>query len=281
MSTVVLSAGLNLDSIADNALKASARLWFFVAVIGQLMLAAYVALFYGSTALQGHIEAWNRVLTRGYIRGDSAGNAAMIVHLLAAVVLTVGGAILLIPQVREWIPAFHRWTGRVYLLTALAGSITGLYMTWIRGTRGDVSQHVGGSLNAVLIILCAVFALRSAITRRFSAHRRWVLRLFMVVSGAWFYRVGLFLWLLLNHGPVGFDLKTFQGPALTFLSFANSLVPLAVLELYLHVQTRSGVQGRLAMAVALFVLTVAMDIGIFGATAGMWLPIIRTGQLRF
>ena len=101
------------------------------------------------------------------------------------------------------------------------------------------------------------------------------------VSGAWFYRVGLFLWLLLNHGPVGFDLETFRGPALTFLSFANSIVPLAVLELYLRAQTHSGAPNRLAMVAALIVLTVAMSIGIFGATIGMWLPIIRTGHLTF
>lgn len=281
MSTVLLTAGLKLDTIAAAALRAAARLWFVVAVGGQLLLAVYVAWFYGSTALQGQVEAWNGVLSRGYVRGDAAGNLAVVAHLLAALILIVGGAILLIPQVRDRVPVVHRWTGRVYLLTAFAASFSGLYMTWIRGTRGDVSQWIGGSLNAVLIILCAVFALRSALTRRFAAHRRWVLRLFMVVSGAWFYRVGLFLWLLLNDGPVGFDLETFQGPALTFLSFANSLVPLAVLELYLRAQTPSGAPRRLAMAAALFVLTVAMGIGIFGATIGMWLPIIRTGHLRF
>ncbi|MEK6373883.1 MAG: DUF2306 domain-containing protein [Acidobacteriota bacterium] len=281
MSTVVLTAGVTLNSFADNALRAAARLWFIVAVSGQLMLAVYVAWFYGSTALQGQVEAWNGVLSRGYIRGDAVGNLAVVAHLLAALILIVGGAILLIPQVRDRVPVVHRWTGRVYLLTAFAASFSGLYMTWIRGTRGDVFQHVGGSLNAILIILCGVFALRSALVRRFAAHRRWVLRLFMVVSGAWFYRVGLFLWLLLNDGPVGFDFETFQGPALTFLSFANSLVPLAVLELYLRAQTPSGAPRRLAMAAALFVLTVAMGFGIFGATIGMWLPIIRTGHLRF
>lgn len=278
MSTVVLTAGANLSAIANKALGAAARLWFTVAVIGQLMLAGYVAWFYGSTALQGRVEAWNRVLSRGYVRGDAAGNLAIALHLLAAVVLIVAGAIQLMPPVRERFPVFHRWTGRVYLLTALMAALSGLYLTWIRGTRGDVFQHAGGSLNAVLIILCVVLALRSALTRQFVAHRRWVLRLFMVVSGAWFYRVGLFLWLLLNDGPVGLDFETFQGPTLTFLSFANSIVPLTVLELYLRVQAPSS---RLVMAAVLFVLTVAMGIGIFGATIGMWLPILRTGQLIF
>src|SRR5882762_3133882 len=151
MSTTLLPAGMNADSIADKALNASARLWFFVAVIGQLILAAYVASFYGEAALTGHPNDWNRILTHGYIRGDD-----------------------------------------------------------------DVSQFAGGSLNAILILVCVVRALRSALAGKFAAHRRWVLRLFVVVSGAWFYRVGLFLWLLTNHGPVGLDPETFQGPALTF-----------------------------------------------------------------
>lgn len=282
MSVALSIKRFELDSLATSALKAAAGLWFLVAVSGQLMLAAYVAWFYGSTALQGRMDAWNRVLFRGHIQGDTAGNLAITVHLIAAVLLIVGGALQFIPLVRDRAPAFHRWAGRVYLLTAIAGSLSGLYMTWIRGTRGDLSQHIGGTLNAILIILCGVFAVRSALTRRFAAHRRWVFRLFIAVSGAWFYRVGLFLWLLLNDGrAVGFDLGTFQGPTLTFISFANSIVPLAVLELYLRVQTGAGAQGRFVMAAALFVITVAMAIGIFGATIGMWLPIIRTGLLQF
>ncbi|HUP59934.1 MAG TPA: DUF2306 domain-containing protein [Thermoanaerobaculia bacterium] len=280
MSTVALPAGESLSSFADDALKASARLWFVVTISGQLMMAAYVAWFYGSTAVQGRVEAWNRILTRGYVRGDTAGNVAIVVHLIAAVILIAGGALQLIPQMRDRFPRLHRWTGRVYVVTVFAASLSGLYMTWIRGTRGDLTQHIGGSLNAALIILCAVFALRSAITRRFAAHRRWVLRLFLAVSAAWFYRVGLFFWLLLNDGrSVGFDLQSWQGPTLTFLSFANSLIPLTLLELYVRARTGGGAPGRLAMATALFVLTVAMGIGIFGATIGMWLPIIRAGML--
>lgn len=272
---------VNFELIADSALRASARLWFSVAVTGQLMLAAYVALFFGGTAVQGQLEAWNRVLTRGYVRGDASGNVAIVAHLVAALVLILGGAIQFMPQVRARFPRFHRWTGAAYLLTAFMASLSGLYLTWIRGTRGDLSQHIGGSLNAVLIILCAVLAMRSAVTRQFAVHRVWVLRLFMVVSGAWFYRVGLFLWILLNDGPAGFDLATFRGPTLTVVSFANSLVPLGVLELYLRVQDSRDFRLRLAMAAGLFVLTVAMGVGIFGATMGMWLPIIRTGRMVF
>ena len=81
---------------------------------------------------------------------------------------------------------------------------------------------------------------------------------------------------------------------LTFLStpLANSLAPwnlapgmigeglltLWLLAFGVNVQ-RWKEQAGTTMAAALFVLTIAMAIGIFGATIGMWLPIVRIGRL--
>src|SRR5688572_30478347 len=108
--------------------------------------------------------------------------------------------------------------------------------------------------------------------RNIDAHRRWALRLFIVVNAVWFFRVGLMLWLLLNRGPAGFDPKTFTGPFLSFWSFGDYLIPLAVLEIYLRVKDRAGTWGRLTMAVTIAAFTVAMGVGIVVATMGMWLP---------
>jgi tetratricopeptide (TPR) repeat protein len=190
-------------------------------------------------------------------------------------VITVGGPLQLIPQLRARVPTFHRWNGRIYLLTAFTTSIVALYLLWVRGTVGDVFQHVGSSLNAVLIMLCGAMALRYAVARDFKTHRRWALRLFLVVSGVWFFRVGLMLSFLVFKGPFGFDPNTFQGPFITFLTFAQYLLPLAVLELYLRTQDRAGAPRRIAMAAGLFVLAIAMGAGILGATTGMWLPKIK------
>jgi hypothetical protein len=44
------------------------------------------------------------------------------------------------------------------------------------------------------------------------------------------------------------------------------------LELYLRAQDRAEASGRLATATGLLVLTIAMSVGISGATMGMWLP---------
>jgi tetratricopeptide (TPR) repeat protein len=110
------------------------------------------------------------------------------------------------------------------------------------------------------------------------AHRHWALRLFLVVGGVWFFRVGLMFWLLLNKGPVGFDPDAFRGPFLSFLSFVQYLLPLAVLEIYLCTRERGGTLGRLAMSAGLFVLTIARGTGIFAATVGMCLPPIKAAS---
>jgi uncharacterized membrane protein len=261
-----------LKSFAGAALKSSAALWFSVAVIGQAVFVLYILAFYGGSALKGNLEDWGKVLPHGIIPGDALGNAALAIHLLLAAIITVGGPLQLLPQVRARAPSFHRWNGRVYLLMAVTASITGLYMVWFRGGVDGMAQHLGVSLNALLILLGVAMALRFALARNFSAHRRWALRLFLLVSGVWFFRVGLFLWLIIHQGPAGFDPKTFEGPFLSFLSFAQYLVPLAVLELYFHTQDHGSASGHIAMAGSLLVLTAAMAVGIFGATMGLWLP---------
>jgi uncharacterized membrane protein len=170
MSTAVLTNRLNLDSVADTTLKAAARFWFVVAVVGQLVVAFVVASFYRLTALRGDYHAWK--FTNGYVPGVTKGNWAVVMHVISAVVM-LAGAVQLIPQVRNRFPAFHRWNGRIYMLTAVTLSVAGLYMTWIRGSVCDLSQHIGSTLNAVLIWLCAAMALRHALARDFNTHRRW------------------------------------------------------------------------------------------------------------
>lgn len=272
MSIAVLSRRSELTSVANAALTGAARLWFLVAVTGQLVFAFYIAVFYGRSAAQGNFAAWNKVMPHGHIPGDTMGNLAVAMHLFLAVMVIVGGAVQLVPQIRHRARAVHRWNGRIYIVAAFAISIGGLYMVWVRGSVGDISQHVAISLNAALIMLCAAVALRHARARNLDLHRLWALRLFLVMSGVWFFRVGLMLWLFLNGGPAGFDPETFRGPFLTVLAFAQYLFPLVILEVYLRTRDRAGLPGRLVMATGLFLLTVAMGVGIFIAILGMWLP---------
>lgn len=272
MSASVWTEGYDLNSVADRVLNTAARFWFVIAVGGQWMFAYYVAAFYGGAALRGDLQAWNKVMPHGYVPGDLAGNLAIAAHLFLAVVIIVGGPLQLIPQIRRHAPAFHRWNGRVYIPAVFVTSLAGLYMIWFRNKGGDFVQYLGITLDAILIMLFAVLAVRYAMAGRIQTHRRWALRLFMVVNAVWFFRVGLMFWLVVNQGPAGFDPKTFRGPFLSFWAFADYLLPLAILELYFRTRDRAGATSRFAMAGALFMVTIALGIGIVVATKGMWLP---------
>ena len=265
----------SLQSYADTALTGAVRFWFVITVIGQLVFAFTVASFYGMTAARGEVYLWSKHITHGYVRGDTMGNLAIVMHLASAVIIILAGVVQLIPRIRERAPSLHRWNGRLYVLTAFTISLAGLYMTWIRGSVGDLAQHLGSSLMAVLIMLCAVMALRYAMARDFKTHRRWALRLYLVVSGSLFIRATIFLSLVLNHGAFGFDPTSLTGPFLTFVTFAQYMVPIAVLEIYLHMKDRGTAPGRFAVAAGLFLVTIALGAGILAVTTGVWIPNVK------
>ena len=257
-----------------KALRIAAAAWFVVTALGQLMFVIYIAGFYGVATARGDLAAWSKVMPHGYVAGDTFGNTVVGFHLLFAALIMLSGAVQLIPAVRRVVPKLHRWNGRFYLFAALLMSVGGLLMVGTRGTVGG-SSHVAISLNAVLILLFGGMALRNALARRFAEHRRWALRLFLAVSGVWFFRIGLMGWIMLNQGPVGFDPETFTGPFLTFLGFAQYLIPLALLQAYFYAQDRGTAVARYAMTGTLAVGTLVTLVGTAAATMMMWLPYLQ------
>lgn len=264
-------SGLTLPR-SQRLLHHAVLTWCAVAVAGQLFFAAYVAAFYGGAALQGRWENWNRVLLHGHVPGDPLGNAVVAAHLLFTVVVVLGGAFQLAPASRRRWPQLHRWNGRLYLGAAAVLALGGLVMVWTRGTVGGPAQHLAISLNALVILACAGLAWREALAGRIDRHRRWALRLWLAVGGVWFFRIGLMAWLVLNRGPVGFDPETFRGPFLVFLAFAQFVLPLAVLELYLRVREGGRPRAQAALAALLVLLTLLTALGIAAASMWMWWP---------
>jgi hypothetical protein len=247
-------------------------IWFCLAVLGQWIFALYVLLFYGKSTVSGHSENWNKVLPNGYVSGDSIGNIVVGIHLLLAVIIIVGGPLQIIPKIRKYAPTFHRWNGRIYIYTAFIISVSGLYMVWIRGSIGGLVQHISISINAILIMISAFYSTKYARVRNFKNHRIWAIRLFLLVNGVWFFRIGLFFWLTIHQKPVGFDPKIFEGPFLNFLTFSQYIIPLTVFELYLKAKNSSNKKLIYTIALLLFILTIIMGIGIFGASMAKWIP---------
>jgi hypothetical protein len=261
---------------ANGALHAAAAFWLGVLVVGEIIFAASTALFYGLTALRGDLHSWNKHLAHGYMPGDPMGNAMLVGHLVAAVLITLSGAAQFIPAIRRRAPRLHRWNGRVFIVTACFLSLAGLYLVIARGTPTTPIQTFGTVVLGVLLIVCAGMAWRTALRRDFASHRRWALRLFLLTSSAIFIRTTISLVSVILAGAGTLDVTVIQGPVETAVIFGQYCVPLAVLELYFWSQTRGNAPARLAMAGTLVVLTLVMGAGIGAASAAIFVPNIRS-----
>ena len=264
-------------SKSSAALRLSVQFWFIATILGQWTFAAYVVLFFGKTTVVGDFSKWGN-LPHGYEAGNTLGNVMLIMHLLPAAVLLFCGPLQFVQGIRARFPKFHRWSGKIYLLTALVLSVTGLYLGLSgRKLAGDSFQHNAIILNAILIILLAVFAFATAVKRDFKAHRRWAMRLFTMANGVWHFRIGLFSWLMINGGkPVGFDYESFSGPFLTLLALFVYIFSLLVVELYIRSKEGSSSAMKIATASLLSFFAIIILIGTFAAAMGVWLPKVQS-----
>jgi hypothetical protein len=255
--------------MADAALRAATALWLAVTLVGQWLFFWYLAALYVGAIVSGHPEQWNRnaSLFKGYAPGDTAWNVQFGAHVAMAAVIAFGGSLQLVPQIRARALALHRWNGRAFMVTALGGAITGLWMAlWRRvGLSGGSLGRIAITVNALLIIVFVVQAWRAARARRIDAHRRWALRLFMVANGVWFLRLALYGWYLLTGG-VGLT-DDLDGPVNLVFDFGSYLVPLGVLELHLRARDGGGAGSKLTAAGVVVLATVSMAVGVFALTA--------------
>ncbi|WP_020596485.1 DUF2306 domain-containing protein [Spirosoma panaciterrae] len=273
-NTTLRVSGKTRVHYTTKLLTLASTIWFGITTIGLWLFGSYILFFYGKATLTGDFDRWNNVLPHGYVIGDWQGNLVVGIHVLLAAILVIGGPLQFIPFVRQYAPRFHRWLGRLYIVTAIVVSTAGLIMVWTRGAVGDTFQHICISIQAVYCIIFALMSFRYAKARQFNKHKVWSLRLYMVTNGVWFFRVELMFWLLINGGPAGFNPKTFTGPFLTSLALFTYAIPvsLLLLELYFYARQKQNVSLSLFVFTLIILVTVLLALGIVGATMGMWLP---------
>ncbi|MCU0755887.1 MAG: DUF2306 domain-containing protein [Xanthomonadales bacterium] len=254
-----------------RALSLAATTWFLAAMLGQWAFVAFILAFFTPRTLSGDFLALNdKPHITGWVPGDTMGNTQLLMHVFVAAVVTFAGVLQLLPALRRRWPALHRWNGRVFMVTALLGTLTGFYLTFVRGSVLGPGSTISISLNGLLTLIFVGLAWRSAWTRDFASHRRHALRAWLLVNGVWFLRIGIMLAGLLL-APLGLQMS-YDGAVFIAVSFLSWMLPLAVLELYLRAE-RSGRAGfQYAVAGLLGFLTLATLAGSAAAAAFMWWP---------
>lgn len=258
-------------SPSRRALRFAAAGWFIAAILGQTAFAGFILAFVVPRLMAGDLPGLNdKQHITGYVPGDLAGNAQLLAHLLVGALMTLSAMLQLLPGVRARHPAWHRWNGRVFMVAAIVATLSGFYLTWVRGSQLNLASAVSTSLNGALILLTLGLAWRAARAGQVAAHRRHALRAFLLVNGVWFLRLGLAsAAITLAAAGQRIDL---DGPLFLAVGVGSWVLPLAVLELYFAAER--GRSDGLRWATAALVLLLALATAAAGAVAwvAMWAP---------
>jgi hypothetical protein len=249
---------------SGTALAATA--WFSAALFG-----AYIVFFYAGAVAVGAPAQWNEVLPGLFEPDAAAATAGIAAHFAAGGILLLLGPIQLVGRVRRAAPAFHRWTGRLYVASALVAGLGGLAFIFGKGTIGGTAMNVGFGLYGALVVTAAVEAFRHARARRFEHHRAWAIRLFALVIGSWLYRMEYGLWFVATDRAG--HTADFRGLFDLVMNFAFYLPNLAVAELFIRARAAPGRPSLQAGGAALLTAaTVLLAIATWEFARLAWLP---------
>jgi len=146
---------------------------------------------------------------------------AFYAHIASGPITLILGLILISERFRLRFPRWHRSLGNTQIaLVALVLSPSGLWLAPYART-GQIAA-VGFAMLAIVTGLCALFGWRSAMKRRFVEHRRWMWRLFLLLSSAVIVR-------LVGGFAMVFDVGAVW--IYPFTAWASWLVPLTAYEL--------------------------------------------------
>jgi len=236
----------------------------------------YILLFFGGAAAHGALDRWNESLDHLHPVNAPAATAGIGFHFLAGGLLLILGPIQLIGGIRRAVPAFHRWLGRLYVLSAGIAGAGGLTFILANGTVGGPVMSTGFGLYGALVVTAAMVSYVHARARRLETHRAWAIRLFALVVGSWLYRMEYAFWFM-AIGRAGHT-TSFHGLFDHVMTFFFYLPNLAVAELFIRSRSGSGSNATKAGACAVLLGATAFVVtATTYFTANYWGPGMVSG----
>ncbi len=156
---------------------------------------------------------------------------AFVVHAVSASFALMLGPLQLLAALRTRYPAAHRWTGRTYVLAIAVAWVSSLPLA-LHAMTGVVAATGFFALGLVWVVATG-WGVACAVQRRFTEHRKWLLRSYALTAA------GITLRIYLGMGAAaGVDIEV-SYPFIAWLCWVPNLL---VAEWYLR---RSGQPARL------------------------------------
>lgn len=161
----------------------------------------------------------------------------LLTHILTGAVALLIGPAQFLPVVRRRHPRLHRMLGRAYLgIGVLPSGITGLAAATL--STSGISTQVSMFLASALWLVTGWYAYRAVRSRRFAAHREWMIRNYAITFLAVTARIWVPL-LILVQLPVlgaryGGDVGAAAEAAIPVGQWMSWVVNLIVAEIIIH-----------------------------------------------
>jgi hypothetical protein len=253
--------------VANQSLKYTSIFWFITTLVGQWFFFYYIMAFYGFSVINDNMEIWNRWEPMGstpFHAGDFSGNLAFAAHAIGAGIVAFGGALQLMPKIRNAFPKFHKINGYIYLTTVFCLAFSGFYLVWIRDLDPIDLSGIGTTINGFLILGFAYLTVKCAIKKDIASHQKWALRLFLVSNAQWILRIGVFSYMV--TGTLFGMSPAFGDPFFPLWTFGCFVLPLIVLQLCFYAKEKGSNNVKFATSGMLLVTTILMMLGMVGFT---------------
>jgi uncharacterized membrane protein len=106
----------------------------------------------------------------------------LMIHAAAAATALLLGPPQFFQGLRARRPAFHRWSGRVYVAGCIVGGVSGLVLAC--GASTGSATIIGFGTLAVAWVVSTSLAWRRALQRRIGEHKIWMIRSFALTFAA-------------------------------------------------------------------------------------------------
>lgn len=99
-----------------------------------------------------------------------------LMHLVPGILFVLLGPLQFIGAIRRRWPGIHRWSGRLFVASALAAGASALSMLWVFATFKIYSVIAANVLFGAWLIIAVVFGFRAIRRLDILRHRQWMIR---------------------------------------------------------------------------------------------------------
>jgi uncharacterized membrane protein len=173
---------------------------------------------------------------------------ALVTHIFTGSIMLAAAVLQLWPWLRAHHPRVHRWSGRVYVASALVTGLVALVVAQF--PSAGLGQQVANTLLGVLFLVCTLLGFRAVRQRRFGDHREWMVRstalAFSIVANRFWIPVLLAIFVpeALTDPSIGVDNPAVSDVAVTS-AWVSSVGNLLFAEWWLHRKPKK--RGRAQM----------------------------------